>query len=233
MATTTPDLSREEPLTTFFLFANWMRQIAVVPITTMVVVICLIVQSSETLPLALEFSHMAGDSAWETLSRMLTGHFTHWSFDQLFWDVLAFAVLGYLCERAGRVRYLALLIASAVAVPFSVMVSHPLVGSYRGMSGVDSALFVFLACHIASEGVRNRDPTWVIGGLIAWVIFVSKVAFEYVSGSTMFVEASGEFLPLPISHLAGAVAGTLIWVFPSPDKKIRGSEELTRKVGQR
>src|SRR5258708_38375144 len=46
--------------------------------------------------------------------RLLTSHFVHWSVDHLFWDVLAFGVLGWMCEREGRARFLNCVILSAV-----------------------------------------------------------------------------------------------------------------------
>ena len=40
------------------------------------------------------------------------------------------------------------------------------------------------------------------------VAFVAKVAFEFATSSTVFVDnAAGGFVPVPLAHLAGAVVG--------------------------
>ena len=51
---------------------------------------------------ALQYSRaaLAQGEIWRTV----TGHWTHWSFELLFWDVAAFIGLGIVCERRGRQR---------------------------------------------------------------------------------------------------------------------------------
>src|SRR5271154_3414161 len=56
---------------------------------------------------------VAGAECW----RLVTSHFVHWSGDHLFWDVLAFGVLGWLCERSGRASFLRCVGISALLIP--------------------------------------------------------------------------------------------------------------------
>ena len=131
-------------------------------ITVAVVAASVAVQLSSALTTALQL-----DSADMTVSwwQWLTCHLTHWSFGQFFWDVMAFGVLGSLCEQTGRFRMISLLLLSSIAVVLSVAIVHPELVSYRGLSGVDSALFAYLACYVAETGLRNRDRMWASAAL--------------------------------------------------------------------
>ena len=198
--------------------ASWLSN---APITLVVIVASVVAFFSGTLSSAWQLGQSDLAASWW---RLMSCHLTHWSFDQLFWDVLAFGVLGYLCEQTGRLRLLAMLLLSSFAVSASVLLLHPELTSYRGLSGVDSALFAYLACYIAESGYRNSDRTWLLGGVAAWLVFVGKVAFELCTGQTLFVEAAGDFQSLPISHVAGALAGSVVWlvatVVPEDQRRI-------------
>lgn len=143
--------------------------------------------------------------------RSLTCHLTHWSLDQLFWDGIAFLVLGSLCEQSGRKSYSILLLFSALAVSAGVLVGHPELTTYRGLSGIDSALFAYLACRFAWEGFRDKDRWRSIGGIVAWLAFTAKIVYEIITQETMFVGSEGVFQPLPMTHAVGALAGTLVF----------------------
>ena len=45
---------------------------------------------------------VAGGEIW----RIVTGHFCHWNFDHLFWDLSMFLILGAMLERDERPRLL-------------------------------------------------------------------------------------------------------------------------------
>lgn len=141
------------------------------------------------------------------LWRLVTGHLTHWSADQLFWDGAVFAALGAACERRNRASFRLGLALSVVAVTGLVWVALPGLNLYRGLSGIDSALFTLLGAQIFAERVRERH--W--GGAAAlgalWLGFVAKVAYEQLSGATLFVADQAGMVPIAAAHLAGAAAG--------------------------
>ena len=136
--------------------------------------------------------------------RLVTCHFTHWTHEQLAWDLLAFVVLGLACERRNRRAFQATLLASAVFIPLGVMLFAPHVIAYRGLSGLDSALFALI---LALELRRSRS--WIVAACAAG--FAAKIAFELYTSSTVFVSDLGAGVaPVPIAHLAGAVIAALI-----------------------
>jgi rhomboid family GlyGly-CTERM serine protease len=148
------------------------------------------------------------------LWRLLTAHFTHWSVDHLGWDLLAFALLGALCERESRPRFLAAVLGGAVVVSLAVWGLLPEVTTYRGLSGLDSALFVLLAVSV----MRAEDePAWRLGaGAAALVAFQAKILYEIWTGSAVFVHGAGlEIGPVPLAHLAGAAVGFAAGLAPA------------------
>lgn len=143
--------------------------------------------------------------------RIFTCHWTHFSADHLLWDVGAFALLGAICERRSRAVLVRCVVVSAISISAAVWVFLPHLRSYRGLSGIDSALLVMMAinllrCHGRSSG--RRAMAAVVGAVL--VLFIGKIAVEFMSDMTLFVDsAAAGMVPVPLAHLAGAGAGLL------------------------
>ncbi len=146
---------------------------------------------------------IAAGEAW----RVVTCHWTHWTADHLLWDLGVFVLLAALCWRLGRARAAAALAAAALLIPLALWTLAPDLGRYRGLSGLDSALFVFLAVTlIRRERSAGRPATAAL--LAAFLLgFAAKVAFEAATGGALFVDASDAFVPVPLAHLVGGVCG--------------------------
>jgi rhomboid family GlyGly-CTERM serine protease len=136
--------------------------------------------------------------------RIVTGHFTHWSAEHLMWDVIVFAALGAVCERLDRWKMIWTIVASIFAISFF---AAPQCETYRGLSGIDSALFVLLAVML-----RRERPIVVSILLTAFAI---KSGYELLTGHTIFVDntASG-FVPVPLAHIIGGVCGAIVGLWP-------------------
>jgi len=137
-----------------------------------------------------------GGAVW----RIVTCHFTHFTYEQLAWDALVFLILGIACARRNRGAYQATLLASVLVVPIAVLMFAPEVTTYRGLSGIDSALFALL---LTLESRRS----WLVA--LCAVGFAAKLIFEMKTGSMVFVSGAA-FAPVPVAHLAGAVVGVLM-----------------------
>ncbi|NOG55677.1 MAG: rhombosortase [Planctomycetes bacterium] len=149
--------------------------------------------------------------------RLITCHLSHWSLDHLVWDLAVFVILGTILEMQNRRRYYVTLLISAIVIPLAVWWLRPDLGTYRGLSGIDSALFVLLALPMLcpATNTRNTQPMqwpiarWILPVLsgMALVLFLGKCGYEAVAGTTLFVDSvSSGFIPSPESHIAGAVA---------------------------
>jgi rhomboid family GlyGly-CTERM serine protease len=148
-----------------------------------------------------------GGQAW----RLLTCHLTHCNWEHLFWDAAMFALLGTLCERRDRTGWGVCCLVSALAISCLVWVVQPEILAYRGLSGVDTALFVLLAIDVSARRWAARD--WMSLVIIAALLIglIAKTAYEAVTGGTLFVDhAQAGFVAVPLAHLAGAATGLVV-----------------------
>ena len=145
---------------------------------------------------------IAGGELW----RLITGHWTHWTSQHLGWDVLAFAVLLPLCWIASRRRTCWTLASACVLIPAVIFAALPQLVEYRGLSGLDSALFVMLATTLLRREWNARAWPSTAVFAIALVGFAVKLGFELSTGQAVFVESNG-FVPVPLAHIVGGLCG--------------------------
>jgi rhomboid family GlyGly-CTERM serine protease len=138
--------------------------------------------------------------------RLVTGHFSHWSAAQLRYDLFAFVVLGAICEVRDRARFAMALAATAVLVSLFLLALRPDVVLYRGLSALDSALWM-----LAVFGLGERRPRLAVA---LASLFLLKVLIESRSGA-VFV---GGITVLPIVHLIGASAGSIMGAWRCPTR---------------
>ena len=136
-----------------------------------------------------------GGAVW----RIATCHFTHFTHEQLAWDALVFLLLGIICARENHGAFRATLLASVGIVPIAVL-AFSNVTTYRGLSGIDSALFGLL---LVTEWRRS----WIVA--LCGVAFAAKMIFEMRTGATFFVH-SDAFIAVPVAHIAGALVGGIV-----------------------
>lgn len=133
--------------------------------------------------------------------RIVTCHFTHWSYEQLAWDAIAFAILGIASTHHNPRAFHATLLASTFLIPIAVLTFAPNVSTYRGLSGIDSALFALLL-------VQSRKSKLAIACAIG---FAAKIAFESMTGGAVFASNMGaDVVSVPVAHIAGALIGATI-----------------------
>jgi rhomboid family GlyGly-CTERM serine protease len=130
--------------------------------------------------------------------RLVTGHFSHWSASHLGYDLLAFVILGAICERRGRRLFATVVAATALAVSLFLLAFRPEVELYRGLSAIDSALWLWVALIV---GERRLPLAVALASL-----FLAKVAVESHSGA-LFVDG---MTVLPVVHLIGAAVGFIM-----------------------
>ncbi len=144
------------------------------------------------------------------LWRIFTGHLTHWSGSQLFWDMLVFSVLGAVIERLGRGRMLLFLAAGSLVISVLVFAFLPGISLYRGLSGLDSGLFMLLLLLLYRKNTTGSNILHKAPYILAGLLFAGKTIIEVTTGCTLFVQSSGLFIPVPLAHLGGAAAGMTI-----------------------
>jgi hypothetical protein len=82
--------------------------------------------------------------------------------------------------------------------------------TYRGLSGLDSALYVTAAVNARTTLWSQQQRPWAVAAFVSIAALGAKVAYELTTGQTLFVDAASEgFVPVPLAHAAGAIAGLL------------------------
>jgi rhomboid family GlyGly-CTERM serine protease len=143
--------------------------------------------------------------------RLATGHLVHYSFDHFFWDTLTLGVLAVVCERRNQLRFCTCAIVSAASISLAMWFWAPSIYRYRGLSGVDSAVFALVAGELFSEGIRSATRMHVAIAAACLTGFVLKSVFELTTGQTVFVTSLGfGAVGVPLAHLVGAATGVVI-----------------------
>ena len=140
--------------------------------------------------------------------RLVSGHWAHYSLDHVVWDVIAFAALGMPCERKGSPRLLACVVTAAIAISCAVWLLLPGMRIYRGLSGIDSALFTLLIADLLEEQRQTGQARSRLLAGACLVAFLAKIAFELLTGRNVFVSAfDAGTVGVPLAHLVGAGCG--------------------------
>ena len=153
----------------------------------------------------------------------LTCHLAHYSLSHLAWSLGAFALLGSVCELRGRPRFCLCISTAAIAIPIGLAIFQPSLEHYRGISGIDSALFFLLAVEIVqTEWGRRRGLAGV--AILLTLAFVAKILFESMTGSAVFADSTaGAFVPAPLAHLIGAAVGAASAIRLPPPYRVEAS----------
>lgn len=144
------------------------------------------------------------------LWRLITSHWVHWSASHLFWDLLLFGITGSLIEKNSRPVFIGIIILSSLFISCFVWFGQPQMMSYRGLSGLDSALFVFLSGWLTISGLKRKDTADVILSGFLFLFFAGKITYEAITGHSGFVDSANLFIPVPSAHLIGAIAGIIV-----------------------
>jgi rhomboid family GlyGly-CTERM serine protease len=160
-----------------------------------------------TQSLQLDFSAVTSGQWW----RIWTGHLTHYDGQHLFWDLLMFAVLGAACERQHPRLFAAAIALMIAGISTAIGFVCEDVSVYRGLSSLDTALFVWFITDQVRQSILGRDPVAAFLWLAPGVGLIGKLLYEATTGQTLFVDATN-FTPLVESHLAGVVMGLLCGV---------------------
>jgi rhomboid family GlyGly-CTERM serine protease len=140
--------------------------------------------------------------------QLLGCHLLHWSAEHLFWDLAMFCILGGWCERWWPKQYYVTVAGSAVMIPLLIRVFQPNISSYRGLSGIDTAIFSLMATNVCFASLRRSDWNQAVLFGTLLMSLAGKVAYEFVTGDLLFVSELN-FIPLPLAHLIGGIVGAI------------------------
>jgi rhomboid family GlyGly-CTERM serine protease len=148
----------------------------------------------------------AGIGAGE-LWRLVTGPFVHVNTGHFARDVALLVIVGVAYEAPLRRGFGWLMLALLVAPTVAVLVAHPELDAYFGLSGLTHGL---IAAALVYELRRPRTPLYAYAIAAA---LAGKVIYEVVAGAPLFPMSLGDSVrQVPIAHAAGAAVGVLFAV---------------------
>jgi rhomboid family GlyGly-CTERM serine protease len=152
---------------------------------------------------ALEYdrARVAAGEVW----RLLSGQMVHWTARMAAFDLGMLLGLGIWLEVRGDRRLVAVTLALGGGLTaLAVHALSPDLLTYRGSSGLASALFVLAAVRLA----ESPEPLPRALATAAVALFLAKAAFESLAGQTLF---AGPMPPgvrvVPLVHLLGGLGG--------------------------
>ncbi len=181
------------------------------PFLTVALAFCSLVISCTSLSHILQYDRAAieGGQLW----LIVTGHLSHWSLDNLVWDLLVFMVLGVMAERRSRRGFVFCLTFSVLVISSILWFWQQDMDCYRGLSGLDSALFGFVAFLMIRERIQSREYRSAGFILVAGVAFLMKIVYETFMLQAVFSSSAGLFVPVPLAHLSGGLIGIGVALF--------------------
>ena len=156
----------------------------------------------------LDFNAVADGQWW----RIWTGHLAHFDREHLLWDLVMFIGIAGMCEKTYPAQILPALLLIGGTISCAVGAFVPQVDTYRGLSGIDTALFVWIAGARLLESLKHNNTIVACCWGVPCAGLIFKLVFEATTHQTMFVEAQ-TFTPLVESHLAGVAVGIVICIY--------------------
>jgi len=156
--------------------------------------------------------------------RLLTCHFTHFSIEHLFWDLVVFIILGVVCELKEGKTFLILVVVSGAAISLVNILFLQDLLIYRGLSGIDSALFGWLCAALFAESISRKSKALFSIAALITIFFCVKIGMEAFFDKALFVSSDEavhdigvsavpqdqEMVPVPLAHVVGIVVGAAV-----------------------
>lgn len=222
---------RQEPPAPARARPAWIAWAASLPLLTITLAAAAILIAATGIAPLLQWDRAAAGP--RVVWQLLTCHLTHWSADHLLWDLLGLLILGALCERQSRRATAQCLLLSSLAIALGVQIFRPELAFYRGLSGVDSALFGLLAMLWLRDARAQNNWQAAAWPALMLTLFAAKLAIELTSGAAVFVQTP-ELLPVPLAHLIGLACGLAIGATrPSPLRGRTPSRGIQVNAGRR
>lgn len=167
---------------------------------------------------------MESPADWTLLYRCFTAHFVHFTAAHWFFDAVMFLLLGRQVCREEKREFLPLILVSSFSVSLCVWIFCRELDSYRGLSGIDCALFGWLAMRSLP---RKRGIV-----LLLLAGFCLKTVWECATGTALFAGGEG-FEAVPEAHLAGLLCGMALCGKEGAERKRKsgGSGKERRGAG--
>ena len=140
---------------------------------------------------------LAGGEYW----RLVTAHLFHYDLTHLAWNLAGLTLVAWLFAREFDLRgWIAILVASTVAVDLGFLVLEPRLEWYVGFSGV---LHGLMAAGLCAWLWRKPDALTAL----VTVLFALKLGWEHCRGALPFTASTLAIAVIHEAHTYGAIGG--------------------------
>jgi rhomboid family GlyGly-CTERM serine protease len=149
--------------------------------------------------------------------RLITGNLVHLSLTHFAYDLVALLIVGTIIEVRGDRNLWIVYCMAGTVIGLAVYMTSPELRFYGGLSGITSAALVYLGL----DGLRQTGSwRWLSVFVLGFVTI--KTGIELVSGTSfLFLSGPQLFVPVPVSHLAGACSALFVFILTRYKRRIR------------
>lgn len=155
------------------------------------------------------------------LWRLITAHMVHFNNSHLIYNLIVFAVIGWIIEHKGYRYFKLLCLLMAFSISAVMIMLKPEMAYFGGLSGMVCGAIAYgsLLC------LREQSP-WRTISIISIIFLFLKVSLEtYTDGSILPYWGTQDFLPIPLSHIVGILTAVSVFL------AVRGLEFIQNKSG--
>lgn len=152
--------------------------------------------------LAYDRSSVLGGELW----RIVTGHLYHYSWIHLVCNLLPLLSIGAWIEVRMGWRFLVGCLLTAAAIGIGLLILHPNMARFGGLSGLDCAMMTYM-------GLTWRDAHGArrFLGKFLLILLIMKIGYEFGVGKALLANRdSGDFVAVPSSHLLGCLSAWML-----------------------
>ncbi len=135
-----------------------------------------------------------------------TGHFIHWDFSHLFWDLMIFIIFGEIICSENKKMFLVLVLSSTIIISLTVFYINSDILLYRGLSGIDTVLCSYVGISMICDYRKNR--LFPLMGISILLFLFGKYGIECITENAIFAK-SDNYIILHSVHLIGTIFGML------------------------
>lgn len=140
--------------------------------------------------------------------RLVSVHLVHFSPTHLTFNIMAFAVAGWLIEKRAYPKFGLLLFLMALSISISLLLFKPELRYYGGISGLVHGALYYLALFGTNEQQPWRQISWIIV-----LVLPLKVALEiYQENSLLTTVFTETYITIPLSHMVGIFVALLFFL---------------------
>ena len=147
--------------------------------------------------------------------RLVSGHFTHYSFEHFFLNLLLFVPVSFVIERQKKFEYYLLIPILIIALDSYQWIFMKEMIRYAGLSGILTGIAGYLFLVEINKTVAVKIQWYILLFLL-----VLKILYEFYSHESVFIEGQQQvFSVVPEVHAMSLVTAIIYFMFLNRSSK--------------